>query len=82
MKILRKIHEFIRQNEKSVKSPQKHDANLQKNSTLYFQIGLIVCLLATYGVLEMKFLSKTIDVPKLVLDDDQGELFVMADYKN
>ncbi|MCF7568370.1 energy transducer TonB [Sabulilitoribacter arenilitoris] len=38
-----------------MKKPQKHDANLQKNSTLYFQIGLIVCLLTTYGLFEMKF---------------------------
>ncbi|MEP1488138.1 MAG: energy transducer TonB [Algibacter sp.] len=38
-----------------MKKSQKHDANLQKNSTLYFQIGLIVCLLAAYGLLEMRF---------------------------
>ncbi|MEC3905801.1 energy transducer TonB [Tamlana sp. 2201CG12-4] len=38
-----------------MKKSQKHDANLQKNTTLYFQIGLIVCLLATFGLLEMKF---------------------------
>lgn len=36
----------------------KHDANLQKNTTLYFQIGLILCLLATYGLLEMQFEDK------------------------
>lgn len=51
----KKTHELIRQNEQIVKKPQKHDANLQKNSTLYFQIGLIVCLLVTYGLFEMKF---------------------------
>ncbi|WP_303318654.1 energy transducer TonB [Flavivirga abyssicola] len=38
-----------------MKKSQKHDANLQKNTTLYFQIGLIVCLLAVFGLLEMKF---------------------------
>ncbi|MCL6295379.1 energy transducer TonB [Jejuia spongiicola] len=38
-----------------MKKSQKHDANLQKNSTLYFQIGLIVCLLGAYGLFEMKF---------------------------
>lgn len=36
-------------------SGDKHDANLQKNSTLYFQVGLIICLLVTYGLLEMQF---------------------------
>ena len=51
----KKTHELIRQNEQIVKKSQKHDANLQKNSTLYFQIGLIVCLLAAFGLLEMRF---------------------------
>lgn len=45
-----------------VKRSQKHDANLQKNSTLYFQIGLILCLLATYGLFEMQFQDKKIEV--------------------
>ncbi|WP_181363993.1 energy transducer TonB [Algibacter marinivivus] len=40
-----------------MKKSQKHETNLQKNSTLYFQIGLIVCLLAAFGLLEMKFES-------------------------
>jgi len=40
--------------------PQKHDANLQKNSTLYFQIGLILCLLGTYALFEMQFQEKMI----------------------
>lgn len=51
----KKTHELIRQNEQIVKKSQKHEANLQKNSTLYFQIGLIVCLLAAFGLLEMNF---------------------------
>jgi protein TonB len=51
----KKTHELIRQNEQVVKKSQKHDANLQKNSTIYFQIGLIVCLLAVYGLFEMTF---------------------------
>ena len=55
MSIPKKTHELIRQNEQIVKKSQKHDANLQKNSILYFQVGLIVCLLAAYGLLEMKF---------------------------
>lgn len=57
MKNLNKEHGLIRQNEKSVQQSQKHDANLQKNSTLYFQVGLILCLLAVYGALEMRFES-------------------------
>ncbi|SFZ90781.1 protein TonB [Flaviramulus basaltis] len=63
MSNLKKTHETIRQNGETVKKSQKHEANLQKNSTLYFQIGLIVCLLAAYGLLEMKFETT---IPKLV----------------
>ncbi|GGZ74120.1 energy transducer TonB [Algibacter mikhailovii] len=58
----KKTHDLIRQNEHVVKKTQKHEANLQKNSTLYFQVGLIVCLLATFGLLEMKFQT---DVPEV-----------------
>ncbi|MFD1616489.1 energy transducer TonB [Gelatiniphilus marinus] len=55
MKIPKKTHKLIRQKEQTFSKPQKHDANLQKNTTLYFQIGLIVCLLVAYGLFEMKF---------------------------
>ena len=57
----KKTHELIRQNEQIVKKSQKHDANLQKNSTLYFQVGLIICLFMVYGLFEMKFES---EIPK------------------
>ncbi|WP_299891362.1 energy transducer TonB [uncultured Lacinutrix sp.] len=49
---------LVRQNEKTVQKSHKHDANLQKNSTLYFQIGLILCLLASYTALEATFAIK------------------------
>ncbi len=64
----KKTHELIRQNEQIVKKSQKYDANLQKNSTLYFQVGLIVCLLAAYGLLEMKF-ETTIPKVSVVTQD-------------
>lgn len=51
----KKSHNLVRQNEKNVKKSQKHDVNLRKNSTLYFQVGLILCLLASYTALEMTF---------------------------
>lgn len=60
-----KTHEPIRKNGQIVKKSQKHETNLQKNSTLYFQIGLIVCLMAAYGLLEMKFESKVSDYGSL-----------------
>ena len=60
MNFSKKTHELVGQNEQIVKSSQKHDANLQKNSTLYFQVGLILTLLATYGLFEMQFQTKSI----------------------
>lgn len=47
-----------------VKKSQKHDANLQKNSSLYFQIGLILCLLGSYALFEMQFQKQTVSIPK------------------
>ena len=71
MKILKKLHDLIRQNEQIVKKPQKHDANLQKNSTLFFQIGLIVCLITVYGLFEMEFVkSETFVIPIEDVNED------------
>ncbi|GAA4800158.1 hypothetical protein GCM10023330_02050 [Litoribaculum gwangyangense] len=53
-----------------MKKSQKHETNLQKNSTLYFQIGLIVCLLAAFGLLEMKFETTTKNYGSLPPLDD------------
>jgi protein TonB len=62
MKDLQQKFKSAGQSTVEVKKSQKHDANLQKNSTLYFQIGLILCLLATYGLFEMQFQDKKIEV--------------------
>ncbi|GGD19149.1 energy transducer TonB [Hyunsoonleella pacifica] len=62
MKNSKQSHDIVRQNDDSVKKSHRHDANLQKNSTLFFQVGLIVCLLATLGLLEMRFETKPVDV--------------------
>lgn len=68
MKNSQKIFESVGQNTKEVKKSQKHDANLQKNSTLYFQIGLILCLLGTYALFEMQFQEK-----KIVITDEKAK---------
>lgn len=63
----------VRQNGGAKQTTHKRDVNLQKNSTLYFQIGLILCLLATYGLLEMDFEQKTInlsDYHATVMEDE------------
>ncbi|MEO1031887.1 MAG: energy transducer TonB [Bacteroidota bacterium] len=68
------------QNTIGVKTSQKHDANLQKNSTLYFQIGLILCLLGTYSLFEMQFQDKTI-VPETITIDEVATIDVAPDYR-
>ncbi|MFK7834240.1 MAG: energy transducer TonB [Winogradskyella sp.] len=60
MKNSKKVFGNAGQSTTEAKKPHKHDANLQKNSTLYFQIGLILCLLSTYALFEMQFQDKII----------------------
>jgi len=59
MKNSKKDFGIAGQSTTEAKKSQKHDANLQKNSTLYFQIGLILCLLGTYALFEMQFQKTT-----------------------
>jgi protein TonB len=65
MKNSKKDFSIAGQSTTKAKKSQKHDANLQKNSTLYFQIGLILCLLGTYALFEMQFQEK-----KFIIDED------------
>jgi len=63
MNFSKKFHDIVRQNDKSMKTSQKHDANVQKNTTLYFQVGLILVLLAVHGLFEMNFAYTAINPP-------------------
>ena len=76
MKNLKKSHSIAGQSNANVQKSQKHDANLQKNSTLYFQIGLILCLLGTYGLFEMKFVNKDIQIQEFAKIEDITEIQV------
>ena len=58
-----------------VRKSQKHEVNVQKNSTLYFQIGLILCLLMTFALFEMEFESKAIEV---VYEIPTGDILEIA----
>lgn len=49
----------------NLRKTQKRDVNLRKDSVLYFQVGLILCLLATYGLFELKFEKRSYE-PKYV----------------
>ncbi|MEZ4793537.1 MAG: energy transducer TonB [Gelidibacter sp.] len=55
MKNLKNTNDNAVKTSKTSRISQKHDVNLPKNSSLYFQIGLILSLLATYGLFEMNF---------------------------
>mgnify|MGYP001793844368 CR=1 FL=1 len=55
--------------------PHKHDANLKENSALYFQVGLILCLLLSYVLFEMRFEEKNLTLTKVKYDDPNVEVF-------
>ena len=76
MKNLKKSHSIADQSNAKMQKSQKHDANLQKNSTLYFQIGLILCLLGTYSLFEMKFETKRIVIPVIESSDEIAEVYI------
>ncbi len=76
MNFLKKIHKLVGQNEQIVKKPHKHDTNLQNNSTLYFQVGLILTLLASYGLFEMNFENKLFKYTSEPVDDTETIYFV------
>lgn len=61
--------------------PQKHDVNLRKNSTMYFQIGLILSLLGTYFFMDMQFLSHDLNVQNPNQDADMAETFTLDEYQ-
>lgn len=76
MKNLKKSHSIAGQSNAKVQKSQKHDANLQKNSMLYFQIGLILCLLGTYGLFEMEFEKKEVRISEIAQIEDISEIHV------
>src|SRR5690606_13330289 len=61
-------------NEHKTPKPSKHDANLQKNNVLHFQIGLLIGLVVTFFVLQIA-LKPLPDPPKpdtaeIILDEE------------
>ena len=58
MENIKKQRDSSTRSESPTSTPQKHEVNLKQNSALYFQIGLLLCLLVTYGLFEMKFKDK------------------------
>lgn len=81
MKTFKKDHSKAGQSATVVKVSQKHDANLQKNTTIYFQVGLILCLLGAYLLLEMQFLDTTPKYATLEIPDDNFIEVAPSDFK-
>lgn len=63
MKNLDNINESTKKDYEKSEISKKKETDIQKNSALYFQVGLIVCLLASYGLLEMNFKHQIISYP-------------------
>lgn len=62
MKNLKNSSSIAGQSNNCNAKPHKHDANLRKNSGLYFQVGLILGLILVYGLFEMKFEERNYDL--------------------
>jgi protein TonB len=76
MKNLHKIDENVASTDQIRESSKKRDVNLQSNSSLYFQIGLILCLLATYGLFEMKFQKSIMNFGTEKLEDENSVFYI------
>ncbi|HLV38756.1 energy transducer TonB [Xanthomarina sp.] len=64
--------EANQKNDQKPLKPQKQDTKLKTNSTVYFQVGLIVCLLVSFFLLEASFQTLEVhvpDVPELPIDE-------------
>lgn len=75
MNSFNKNRKVVNKDDRSLKKSQKHDVNLQKNSTMYFQIGLIISLLATYFLMDMKFLAQDFAYNGKEYEPEIGEVF-------
>ena len=53
----------------------KHEVNLKRNSSLYFQIGVILCLLLSYVLFEMKFEENNLTLTQVNYVDPDVEVF-------
>lgn len=84
MKNLDNIKESAKKSNERSEISKKKDTNLQSNSSLYFQIGLILCLLASYGLFEMNFEMKLPSIESGQEPDDSdiftiGEIIIEPD---
>jgi len=72
MKSSKKTHNILSQNDQKGITSQKNEVNLRKNTILYFQLGLILTLLATYALFEMQFENKIIAIEHVTPPNDNN----------
>lgn len=71
----------FRDNVPKKNKPSKKDADLKPNTTIYFQMGLIVCLLMSYFALEMKFFTEPIEVNTISYLDEPDLEYTMDEFE-
>jgi protein TonB len=76
MKNLQKTDKSLTNGGQISESDKKRDVNLKSNSSLYFQIGLILCLLATYGLFEMNFNKSIVNYNIEKLSDENAVFYL------
>lgn len=81
MNFSKKNNKDVRQNALEKRKPQKHDANVQQNTTLYFQVGLILVLFLTYGLFELKIQTKTIEISYDAPRDEEPDVYYANQFK-
>lgn len=80
MKNLDKYCKSSKNSEKKTEFFNKKDLNIKDRSSLYFQIGLILSLLVTYGLFEMNFEKPNLQYAK-VEHEDSDEVFYIPNPK-
>ena len=78
MNPLKKVHKIVGQNDHKVNTSHKHDVNVQKNATLYFQVGMILALMVTYALFEMQFETQSLAIEE-VTPPLEDELYAFND---
>ena len=76
MENLKKFNKSVVKEDEIRESSKKHDVNLRNNSSLYFQVGLILSLLATYGLFQMEFEKPNYDFALLHPFDEPSVIFI------
>lgn len=59
---------------KASETRRDHSPNFKRETTLYFQIGLIICLLMSYFALEYAFTTEQTDLVKVTTTTDNYEI--------